>query len=123
MPVFDELRGIFIFTEGVESFYVDIDGNYDRNLGHQIVWSAPPIHVAIVRPYLIGFLENQQIEIKHLISPQIVTQGIELLSTSFCFPIAIARQSNMTMRLLDQIYVMLVGETANQRILVKLSQH
>ena len=36
MPVFDEFREVFIVTEGKESFYMDIEGNYDQSLGHQI---------------------------------------------------------------------------------------
>ena len=69
MPVLDETRLQFIVTEGVESFYMDLDGNYDRSLGHQITWSAPPTNITIVRPYFIGFLENQSIEVKHLFAP------------------------------------------------------
>ena len=34
MPVFDEFREVFIVTEGKESFYMDLDGNYDQTLGH-----------------------------------------------------------------------------------------
>lgn len=73
MPVFDETRQVFIITEGIESFYMDLEGNYDRSLGHQITWSAPPTNVTVVRPFLVGFLENQLIEVKNLFTPQIVT--------------------------------------------------
>lgn len=56
-PVFDEFRKVFILTRGNESFYVDIDGNYDRACGMQVEWSAPPSTIAIARPYLIAFMD------------------------------------------------------------------
>ena len=58
MPVFDAFKQVFIATEGKESFYMDLEGNYDEKLGHQITWMAPPICVQIVRPFLVGFLED-----------------------------------------------------------------
>ena len=73
MPVFDNFRQVFIITEGRESFYMDLEGNYDAKLGHQIIWSAAPICVQIVRPFLVGFLENESIEVKHLLAPQVVS--------------------------------------------------
>ncbi len=56
-PVFDEFRKVFILTRGNESFYVDVDGNYDRACGLQIEWSSPPSSLVIARPYLIAFIE------------------------------------------------------------------
>ena len=32
MPVFDAFQQVFIVTDGSESFYMDLDGEYDRNL-------------------------------------------------------------------------------------------
>ena len=31
-PVFDEFRQIFMVTEGAETYYVDLDGNYDSSI-------------------------------------------------------------------------------------------
>lgn len=67
-------------TDGFESFYMDLDGEYDRNLANLIQWSAPPTNIQIVRPFIVGLLQNQLIEVRHLMSPQIVTQVIELSS-------------------------------------------
>ena len=42
MPVFDAFQQVFIVTDGAESFYMDLDGEYDRNLPCTIQWSAIP---------------------------------------------------------------------------------
>jgi hypothetical protein len=55
--VFDEFRKVFILTRGNESFYVDVDGNYDRACGMQIEWTSPPSTLTIARPYLVAFMD------------------------------------------------------------------
>lgn len=120
MPVFDEFREVFIVTEGKESFYMDIEGNYDQSLGHQILWSAAPTSVKIVRPFLIGFLENEQIEVKHLIAPQVITQRIELISSSICNPYSVSINSS-TLKVLDSMFLVLAdSKELKTRVLVKL---
>ena len=56
MPVFDTFQQVFIVTDGNESFYMDLDGEYDRNLPCTIQWSNIPTSVEIVRPFLVGLL-------------------------------------------------------------------
>ena len=56
MPVFDAFQQVFIVTDGTESFYMDLDGEYDLTMPKLIQWSAPPISVQIVRPHLVGLL-------------------------------------------------------------------
>lgn len=66
-PVFDEFRKVFILTRGTESFYMDMEGNYDTSCGMQIEWSSAPSLVTIARPYLIAFMDaSSTIEIKPL---------------------------------------------------------
>ena len=56
MPVFDTFRQVFIVTDGAESFFMDLDGEYDPSLPNTVQWSAPPTTVQIVRPFLVGLL-------------------------------------------------------------------
>lgn len=66
-PVFDEFGQVFILTRGRESFYLDLEGNYDAICGGQIQWSMPPSMVAIARPYIVAFMDAAStIEIKPL---------------------------------------------------------
>ena len=66
MPCFDNYRKVFILTRGKESFYMDINGYYDRSIG-TIEWESEPSAVAIARPYLVAFRDkNSVIEIKSL---------------------------------------------------------
>ena len=56
MPVFDSFAQVFIVTDGIESFYMDLDGEYDPAMPKLISWSSPPLSVSIVRPHLVGLL-------------------------------------------------------------------
>ena len=58
MPVFDAFKQVFIVTDGTEAFYMDLDGEHDRSMANIFTWSAPPISVRIVRPFLVGLLQN-----------------------------------------------------------------
>ena len=109
MPVFDAFQRVFIVTDGSESFYMDLDGEHDRSMPNLIVWSAPPVSVQIVRPFLVGLLQNQLIEVRHLMSPQIVSQVIELASLQICMPYAVSAQTNLKMQMLDSMYIILTA--------------
>jgi hypothetical protein len=56
-PVFDSFKKVFIVTEERISFYVDIEGNFDKDFEMQVEWSSPPSTVVIVRPYLVAFMD------------------------------------------------------------------
>ena len=90
MPVFDAYKQVFIVTDGADAFYMDLDGEHDRSMANIFTWSAPPVSVKIVRPFLVGLLQNQLIEVRHLMSPQLVSQVIELSSLQICLPFAIS---------------------------------
>ena len=36
LPVFDTFSKVFIVTQDKESYYVDIDGNFDKQFGKQV---------------------------------------------------------------------------------------
>lgn len=36
MPIFDTFKQVFIVTDGAESFYMDLDGEYDQQLPNTI---------------------------------------------------------------------------------------
>ena len=106
-PVFDESWKVFILTAGTDSFYLDIEGNYDRTCGMQIEWSSPPTAVTIARPYLIAFMdENSTIEIKplaHAKSKQ-QTQSIALYQSEIKLPFAVSTNSQ-NLSELDSLYL------------------
>jgi hypothetical protein len=67
-PCYDEYRKVFILTRGKQSFYMDLNGNFDRSIG-TIEWETPPSAIAIARPYLVAFRDkNSIIEIKSLLN-------------------------------------------------------
>ena len=76
----------------------------------------------VVRPFLVGFLENEQIEVKHLIAPQVITQRIELISSSICSPHAVSINSS-SLKVLDSMFLVLAdSKELKTRVLVKLQQ-
>lgn len=79
MPVFDESIQAFVITKEDVSFYMDLKGVYDREF-NKIKWSDRVLRVAVVRPYVIGFLPHS-IEIKCIFNPNRVVQKIELLQS------------------------------------------
>lgn len=109
-------------TDGVESFYMDLDGEYDPTMAKLFTWSAPPISVTIVRPHLVGLLQNQMIEVRHLMEPRYVSQVIFLNDLQISMPFAVSTQTNLTMQILDSMYI-IVMESQHQRkqVMVKLS--
>jgi len=124
MPVFDSFQQVFIVTDGAESFYMDLDGEYDREMAYTIQWSAVPIAVQIVRPFLVGLLQNHMIEVRHLLSPQIVTQVIQPDSLQLCLPFGVSAQTNLKMQILDSMYIILTAaQQQKMQVLVKLSQY
>lgn len=76
--VFDESIQAFVVTKDDASFYLDLKGVYDREF-NKIKWSDRVTRVAVVRPYLVGFLHNSVIELKCIFNPNRVVQKVELL--------------------------------------------
>jgi hypothetical protein len=98
--VFDESIQAFVITKDDTSFYMDLKGVYDREF-NKIKWSDRVIRVAVVRPYLIGFLPNS-IEIKCIFNPNRVVQKVELLQSH------VLRQTvAFNQRELDSMFVLL----------------
>ena len=124
MPVFDAFQQVFIVTDGAESFYMDLDGEYDRNLQCNVQWSSIPTNVEIVRPFLVGLLQNHMIEVRHIMAPGIVTQVIQPDNLQLCLPYGVSTQTNLKLQILDSMYMILTAAAKQQRmqVLVKLEQ-
>jgi hypothetical protein len=116
MPVFDESIMAFVISKDDTSFYMDLKGVYDREF-NKIHWSDRVVRVAVVRPYLIGFLQSQSIEIKCIFNPNRVIQKVELLQAQMLrYSVAV------NSRELDSMYVLLNRKHTGIRVLLKLTQ-
>ena len=56
---------------------MDLKGTYDREF-NKIRWSERVLRVALVRPYIVGFMQNV-IELRCVFNPNRVVQRVELL--------------------------------------------
>jgi hypothetical protein len=115
MPVFDESIQAFVISKDDSSFYMDIKGVYDMEF-NKIKWSDRVMRVAVVRPYLIGFLPNS-IEIKCIFNPNRVVQKVELLQSQI-----LRHTTALNSRELDSLYVLVARKHTPIRVLLKLSQ-
>jgi len=114
--VFDESIQAFVVTKDDASFYLDLKGVYDREF-NKIKWSDRVERVAVVRPYLVGFLQNSVIELKCIFNPNRVVQKIELLQSSILRHTVAHNQAD-----LDSLYVLMARKNTSIKVLVKLSQ-
>ena len=113
LPVFDEFRQVFIVTDGAYSFYMDLEGNFAKT--QMFAWSGRPLTVELVRPFLIGFLEDR-IERKHLLAPNTIYDKVEHLGQRLFKPLAVARSFDV--QNLDSVY-MIIGNHL-EKCLLKL---
>ena len=95
---------------------MDLKGVYDREF-NKIKWSDRVVRVAVVRPYLIGFLRNSVIEIKCIFNPNRVVQKVELLQSTF-----LMHTIALNDRELDSMFVLLARKNTSIKVLFKLSQ-
>lgn len=116
LPVFEESIQAFVITKDDSSFYMDLKGVYDREF-NKIKWSDRVVRVAVVRPYLIGFLRNSVIEIKCIFNPNRVVQKVELLQSTF-----LMHTIALNDRELDSMFVLLARKNTSIKVLFKLSQ-
>ena len=113
---FDESIQAFVITKDDSSFYMDLKGVYDREF-NKIKWSDRVVRVAVVRPYLIGFLRNSVIEIKCIFNPNRVVQKVELLQSTVLRHTVALNEAD-----LDSMFVLMARKNTTIKVLVKLSQ-
>ena len=94
---------------------MDLKGVYDREF-NKIKWSDRVVRVAVVRPYLIGFLRNSVIEIKCIFNPNRVVQKVELLQSVVLKHTVALNEAD-----LDSMFVLIARKNTKIKVLVKLS--
>ena len=72
----DDFLQCFIVTRNDQSFYLDLQGNYDYHF-HKIQWSNQVMRISKASPYLIALMQNSQIEVRNMLNPSKLIQRID----------------------------------------------
>lgn len=97
----------FVISKSRWSYYVDkASGSINKGSSIKIVWrEGTPINVFLVRPYLIGIMENA-VEIKSLFNPNRVAQVIKGVNLTECkFAINKGKLEDTHMAKLDSLLI------------------
>jgi hypothetical protein len=74
LPILDDIRQVFILTLGRSSFFVDLEGQMDKKIPGNILWSGPPNIMMLATPFILAYIQQKRlIEVKHLFAPDIVS--------------------------------------------------
>jgi hypothetical protein len=61
---------------------MDLNGNYDQNF-KMIQWGNKVVKILIANPYIVAYLQNNQIEVRNIFNPLRIYQKTELDSCQF----------------------------------------
>ena len=88
---------------------MDLNGNYDQNF-KMIQWGNKAVKIMIANPYIVAYLQNNQIEVRNIFNPLRIFQKIEL---DTCMFVSLCVAQNLLKKhqgRLDDFYVIIKNQ-------------
>ena len=83
-PIYDDFIQAFIITRGDLSFYLDLDGNYNKQY-RSIKWPSRVEKIYLAAPYLVAILSNDEIQVRNILNPELILRSYRLDNCQFSF--------------------------------------